>query len=109
MWSKRRYSEISQSRGDPGFFETVELFFDRASAIVKDELVDQFRGKMTTEDKQKRVEGILNIIKPCNYALALYFPIKRDNGGYELIEAYRAQHSHHRAPCKGGEHITVLI
>ncbi|KAG6543128.1 hypothetical protein Mapa_015377 [Marchantia paleacea] len=34
--------------------------------------------------------------------MRLQFPLKCGNGTVELIEAYRAQHSHHRLPVKGG-------
>jgi glutamate dehydrogenase (NAD(P)+) len=30
------------------------------------------------------------------------FPLHRDDGSTEVIRGYRAQHSHHRLPCKGG-------
>ena len=48
------------------------------------------------------LKGILDIIKPTNTALAVSFPLRRDNGEIVIIEGYRAQHSHHRLPCKGG-------
>lgn len=47
--------------------------------------------------------GILDTMKPCQDVLSVSFPIKRNSGEYELIRGYRAQHSHHRTPCKGGE------
>ena len=47
--------------------------------------------------------GILDVMKPCADVLSVVFPIKLDNGEFELIEGYRAQHSHHRTPCKGGK------
>ena len=43
-------------------------------------------------------------MKPCQDVLSVVFPIVRDNGDYELVKGYRAQHSHHRNPCKGGEY-----
>ena len=46
--------------------------------------------------------GILDIVKPCNAVLSVNFPVRKDNGSVEVIRAYRAQHSHHRVPCKGG-------
>ncbi|XP_025096319.1 glutamate dehydrogenase, mitochondrial-like isoform X1 [Pomacea canaliculata] len=96
----RHSSESSEP--EPSFFEMVGMFFDRAASIIENRLVDQLKGKLSLDEKRQRVRGILRIIKPCNHAIAVNFPIKRDNGEYEVIEAYRAQHSQHRTPCKGG-------
>ncbi len=66
------------------FFGAVEKSFDKAA-------------QFTNWDK-----GILEQIKLCNAVYQMRFPIKRDNGTIEVIEAYRVQHSHHKTPCKGG-------
>ncbi len=66
------------------FFGAVEKSFDRAA-------------KYTQWDK-----GILEQIKECNAVYQMRFPLKRDDGSIEVIEAYRVQHSHHKTPCKGG-------
>jgi glutamate dehydrogenase (NAD(P)+) len=47
-------------------------------------------------------EGLLNVIKACNSLLRVNFPLRRDDGSVEVIRGYRAQHKHHRLPCKGG-------
>jgi len=93
---------VDMDRDDVGFFEMVEGFFDRAAGIMEDQLVSELKGRMSLEDKRKKVQGILKCIKPCNSVLAISFPFRRDNGEYEVVKAWRAQHSHHRAPCKGG-------
>jgi glutamate dehydrogenase (NAD(P)+) len=66
------------------FFGAVERSFDKAA-------------KYTKWDK-----GILEQIKECNAVYQMRFPLKRDDGAIEVIEAYRVQHSHHKTPCKGG-------
>jgi glutamate dehydrogenase (NAD(P)+) len=66
------------------FFQSVERSFDKAAKFTN------------------VANGILEQIKACNSVLQMRFPIKRDNGTIEVIEAYRVQHSHHKAPCKGG-------
>lgn len=81
----------------------VEGFFDRGASIVEDKLVEDLKTRESEEQKRNRVRGILRIIKPCNHVLSLSFPIRRDDGSWEVIEGYRAQHSQHRTPCKGGE------
>jgi glutamate dehydrogenase (NAD(P)+) len=66
------------------FFQNVERSFDKAAKFTKWDL------------------GILQQIKACNSVYRMRFPIKRDDGTIEVIEAYRVQHSHHKTPCKGG-------
>ena len=88
---------------DPDFFEMIEMFFDRAAELLEPKLVDNLKDRSTVEEKKLRVKGILRMIKPCNNVLAVTFPIKRDNGEFEIINGWRAQHSQHRTPCKGGE------
>uniref|UniRef100_A0AC11EF38 Glutamate dehydrogenase 1 n=1 Tax=Ovis aries TaxID=9940 RepID=A0AC11EF38_SHEEP len=101
--ARRHYSEAAADReDDPNFFKMVEGFFDRGASIVEDKLVEDLKTRETEEQKRNRVRGILRIIKPCNHVLSLSFPIRRDDGSWEVIEGYRAQHSQHRTPCKGG-------
>ncbi|KAM5320962.1 glutamate dehydrogenase 1, mitochondrial isoform 1-T1 [Glossophaga mutica] len=101
--SRRHYSEAAADHeDDPNFFKMVEGFFDRGASIVEDKLVEDLKTRESEEQKRNRVRGILRIIKPCNHVLSLSFPIRRDNGSWEVIEGYRAQHSQHRTPCKGG-------
>lgn len=66
------------------FFKSVEKSFEKAA-------------QLTNWDK-----GILEQIKACNSVYSIKFPLKRDDGSIEVIEAYRVQHSHHKEPCKGG-------
>lgn len=47
-------------------------------------------------------KGLIEQIKQCNSVYKVSFPIRRDNGEYEVIEAYRSEHSHHKKPVKGG-------
>ncbi|MED6276840.1 glutamate dehydrogenase [Characodon lateralis] len=98
----RGYSQAADRDDDPNFFTMVEGFFDRGAAIVEDKLVEDLKTRETPEQKRKRVRGILRVIKPCNHVLSVSFPIRRDSGEWEVIEGYRAQHSQHRTPCKGG-------
>jgi glutamate dehydrogenase (NAD(P)+) len=66
------------------FFQSVERSFDKAAKFTKWDL------------------GILEQIKACNSVYQMRFPVKRDDGSIEVIEAYRVQHSQHKTPCKGG-------
>uniref|UniRef100_A0A6C0PLW9 glutamate dehydrogenase [NAD(P)(+)] n=1 Tax=Strongylocentrotus intermedius TaxID=7667 RepID=A0A6C0PLW9_STRIE len=91
-----------EAQDDPNFFKMVELFYDRGAALVEDRLVETLKGPETSNEKRLKVQGILRLLKPCNHVLSINFPLLRDDGSFEMIQAYRAQHSQHRTPCKGG-------
>lgn len=97
------------STDELSFSQIVDKFYDRAAALIRDELVDNMKSREPIEEKRRRVDGILGIIKPCNHVIEISFPIKRDNGEYELVEAWRAQHSQHRTPCKGGIRYSPMV
>lgn len=66
------------------FFDNVNKSFTKAASFTKWE------------------PGLLEQIKACNAVYQMRFPIRRDSGKIEVVEAYRVQHSHHKMPCKGG-------
>jgi glutamate dehydrogenase (NAD(P)+) len=90
---------------DPHFDAMVDYYFERGSSAVFDHLVpvlDRGAQKLTVEERKIRTQGILNHIKPCSKVIHFSFTLRRDNGEFETIEAWRAQHSEHKQPCKGG-------
>ena len=95
---------------NPKFFDMVEYFFHRACQIVEDKLVEDVgkRARMSIEERKKKVKGILMLMEPCDHILETTFPLRRDSGDYEMITGFRAQHSTHRTPCKGGKKIFIL-
>jgi len=46
-------------------------------------------------------EGLLKQIKACNAVYRIEFPVRIGNK-YEIFHAWRAEHSHHKKPVKGG-------
>ena len=67
-----------------GFLDQVNRAFDRAA-------------RFTVHDPT-----LLTNIKACKNLFYTSFPIKRDDGRIEVMHAWRAEHSHHKLPCKGG-------
>ncbi|HEY5565199.1 MAG TPA: Glu/Leu/Phe/Val dehydrogenase dimerization domain-containing protein, partial [Rhodothermia bacterium] len=66
------------------FFAQVNRLFDKAAA------------------KLDYPRGLLRQIKICNSVYHMTFPLKRDDGSIEVIHAWRAEHSQHKLPTKGG-------
>jgi glutamate dehydrogenase (NAD(P)+) len=70
------------SRGT--FFGSVAEYFDRAARFSS---IDP---------------GMLDQVKSCNSVYRMRFPVRQDDDSILVVEAFRAEHSHHRVPTKGG-------
>lgn len=46
--------------------------------------------------------GVLEQVKSCNSVYRMQFPVTLENGDVEVFKGFRAEHSHHRLPTKGG-------
>lgn len=66
------------------FFDSVSHYFDRAAAFSSLE------------------PGLLAQVKACNAVYRMRFPVRQDDGSIAVVEAFRAEHSFHRLPTKGG-------
>lgn len=74
-----------------GFLAQVNRSFDRAAAL-------------TSHDPH-----LLGQIRTANSVYHVAFPIKRDDGSIEVIDAWRAEHSQHRRPTKGGIRYSIDV
>jgi glutamate dehydrogenase (NAD(P)+) len=74
---------MSKAKSKYTFHQSVEYYFDRAAPITK------------------HPQGLLDQIKVPNSVYQMRFPVKIGND-YQVIEAFRVQHSQHRLPTKGG-------
>src|ERR1700742_983783 len=56
----------------------------------------------------KHDTGLLDQIKSCNSVYRFRFPIRKGNG-FEVIDAWRVEHSHHQSPTKGGIRYSEMV
>jgi len=80
---KQKMTPIKSTQRSP-FYRSVSTYFKRAA---------RFTGLP---------DGLLEQIHSCNSVYRMRFPVKKDNGEIQVVEAFRAQHSYHRLPTKGG-------
>lgn len=83
-------SPTSNAGKELDFFADVNKFFDHAAAFTK------------------HPRGLLEQIKACNSVYRFQFPIRRGDG-FEVIHAWRVEHSHHMMPTKGGIRYSEMV
>lgn len=53
--------------------------------------------------------GLLKQVKHCNSVYRMRFPVYTDEGQIQVVEAFRAEHSYHRLPAKGGIRFSLNV
>lgn len=81
---------IDAAYSETSFFGDVCQFFDHAAQFTS------------------HPEGLLDQIRSCNSVYRFRFPIRRGNG-FEVIDAWRVEHSHHKSPTKGGIRYSEMV
>eukprot|EP01135_Chromosphaera_perkinsii_P000109 Nk52_evm5s32 gene=Nk52_evmTU5s32 len=84
------YAKIAST--EPNFLECSETFFQRAADL-----------------HTEMPAGKLKHLKRVDLVLRCSFPLEKANGDFEMIDAYRAQHSRHRLPVKGGIRFSTAV
>jgi len=74
---------MTTAHSQSSFFDNVSVYFDEAASFTP------------------HPKGLLEQIRICNSVYSFSFPV-RTREGYEVISGWRAQHSHHKLPVKGG-------
>jgi len=75
-------------------------------ATLYDDFTEYFEAAAQYSELDPR---LLEQVKTCNNVYQMSFPVENDAGEIEVIEAYRAQHSHHRLPTKGGIRYSTMV
>jgi glutamate dehydrogenase (NAD(P)+) len=77
-------SPTVERRRSRNFEDNVHRYFDHAATFCA------------------HAPGLLDQIKVCNAVYAFAFPVRHADGSIEVVHAWRAEHSHHKLPTKGG-------
>lgn len=75
------------------FKDNVQLMVDRAIPLVDLDLPP----------------GIAKQIKVCNKVYQVQFPVRMDDGSFKVFTGWRAVHSEHRLPVKGGIRYAIHV
>jgi glutamate dehydrogenase (NAD(P)+) len=75
---------VAQRPQPRNFEENVNAYFDHAASFCK------------------HAKGLLDQIRTCNSVYAFAFPVRHPDGSIEVVHAWRAEHSQHKLPTKGG-------
>jgi len=75
----------------PSLLAEVDRLVDKAAALAK------------------VPPDLLEQIRQCNSVYRMSFPVRRDDGTIQTVQAWRAEHSQHKTPTKGGIRYAEMV
>jgi glutamate dehydrogenase (NAD(P)+) len=75
---------LAQRPQPRNFEDNVNAYFDHAAGFCK------------------HAKGLLDQIRTCSSVYSFAFPVRHPDGSIEVVHAWRAEHSLHKLPTKGG-------
>ena len=82
---------VGRDLGPRSLEDSVDTYFDRAAAC------------------SAHPKGLLDVIRACNGVYAFQFPVCHADGRIEVLRGWRAEHSHHKLPTKGGIRYSAVV
>jgi glutamate dehydrogenase (NAD(P)+) len=73
------------------FEDNVNLYFDRAAAFCR------------------HPQDFLRLIRGCHSVYSFQFPVRQADGRIDLVKGWRAEHSRHKLPTKGGIRFSASV
>ncbi len=73
------------------FEDDVNVYFDRAAALTG------------------HPKDLLDQIRACDGVYSFQFPVRQPDGRLEVVRGWRAEHSHHKLPTKGGIRYSATV
>ncbi|KAF2902449.1 hypothetical protein ILUMI_03737 [Ignelater luminosus] len=80
-------------------------FVHNALRVIYHEIITELKAKgHNINEAIKKINSIINIIEPCNHFIDVQFPVKMEDGQYEIFRGFRAEHGVYirDRPCLGG-------
>jgi len=83
--------QVPRSQKPDRFLQSVSDYFDKAAPYTGFS------------------PGMLYQVKCCNGVYRMRFPVEQEDGEVAVVEAFRAEHSYHRLPTKGGIRFSPFV
>ncbi|KAG5892820.1 hypothetical protein JTB14_033384 [Gonioctena quinquepunctata] len=77
------------------FFDSTNWFLHRAYEVIFPTLKEDLKKlepRLSDDEAAEKVEGMVNVLDQCNSVIDVRFPMRRDDGKFEVVRGFRTQY-----------------